>query len=124
MGFGTIESRFLWVFGTAQAAGPVNSGPGGANNVLASTGAGVAFNTHNRGERFTFYVEADAAATGAYQLRSARTSSGPWNIISSGTLSTSGVDVVNVTGPLGWLSPRLKTFNSTANQIVVRMLAL
>ncbi len=118
---GSIASKFRWVFGTAEAAG---SGPnlrGSANNVLGSTGAGVAFNTHGWGEIFTFYCEADAVATCSYQIRTARTSSGPWAIVSSGTLSTSGCDIVQLPGPFGWVSPRCKTLNSTANQFVVDM---
>lgn len=121
MSLGTIESRFKWIFGTNEA-----SSGGGAlqgNNVLGATGAGVAFNMHALGERLTFYVETDAAATCAYQLRTGRTSSGPWAVISSGTLSTGAVDYVTTPGPLNWLSPRLKTLNSTANTVIIRMVA-
>lgn len=118
-----IASRFRWVFGTAEAS--IASGARGTgNNVLGSTGQGVAFNTHGWGESFTFYCEADAAATCAYQIRTARTSSGPWAVLSSGTLSTSGCDVVQLPGPFGFISPRCKTLNSTANQFVVDMRAV
>lgn len=117
-----IASRFKWVFGTQEAVG--NPGPGTANNVLGSTGAGVAFNTHGYGLQFTFMVETDAASTCSYQIRHARTSSGPWSVLSSGTLSTGALDTVQIPGPFHWLSPRLKTINSTANQVVVRMTAI
>lgn len=119
---GNIASRFKWVFGTAEAA--ATPGPGRASNVLGSTGAGVAFNTHGWGESFTFQCETDAAATSSYQIRAARTSSGPWAVLSSGTLSTFALDVVQLPGPLGWVSPRCKTLNSTANQFVVQLSAV
>lgn len=118
---GQIASRFRWVFGTAEAANP--GGRGSANNVLGSTGAGVAFNTHGWGESFTFQCETDGSATCSYQIRTARTSSGPWAVLSSGTLSTGALDVVQLPGPLGWLSPRVKTINSTGNQVVIDMRA-
>lgn len=119
---GNVASRFKWVFGTAEAAIPGGRGP--SNNVLGSTGAGVAFNTHGWGESFSFHCETDAAATCSYQIRSGRTSSGPWAVLSSGTLSTSGVDLVQLPGPLGWLSPRCKTINSTANQFTIALSAV
>lgn len=112
-----VASRCQWVFGTAAAG--LN-----ANNVLGSTGGGAAFNTHGWGLKFTFSVETDAASTCSYQIRSGRTSIGPWSILSSGTLSTGACDTVHVDGPLFWLSPRIKTINSTANQVLVRMAAV
>lgn len=115
-----IASRAKWVWGTDEA----NSAAGSANNRLGSTGAGATFNTHGWGMQFAFFVETDAAATCSYQIRAARTSSGPWNVLSSGTLGTSAIDIVQLPGPLGWLSPRLKTLNSTANFVVMRMTAL
>lgn len=117
---GNIASRFKWVFGTDES---VSVATGASNNRLGSTGAGVAFNTHGWGVNYSFFVETDAAATCSYQIRAARTSSGPWNVLSSGTLSTSAVDLVQKTGPLGWLSPRIKTLNSTSNTVIVRMTA-
>jgi len=114
---GNIASRFKWSFGT-------NKDGTSATGHLGSTGGGVAFDTLGWGEAFTFYVETDAAATCSYQIRSARTSSGPWASLSSGTLSTSAVDVVQIPGPFAWLSPRIKTLNSTANQVIVRMTAV
>src|SRR5260221_4672210 len=123
---GNIASRFKWVFGTQEVAGKggdLTPLRGPANNVLGSTGAGVAFNTHGWGEQFTLYVEADGAATGSYQIRTARTSSGPWAVLSSGTLSTGATDVVQIPGPFKWLSPRVKTLNSTNNQIGIEMMA-
>lgn len=117
---GNIASRFKWIFGTSKDV----TSEGTASNILGSTGAGVAFNTQGWGENFTFFVEADAAATCAYQIRTARVSGGPWSVMSSGTLGTSATDVVQLPGPLGWLSPRIKTLNSTANQVVVRMTAV
>lgn len=113
-----IASRFKWIFGKAATT---TDGTGASNNVLGSTGAGVAFNTHGWGAQFTFTIETDGSATCSYQIRRARTSAGPWSVLSSGTLSTGAADTVQLPGPLGWLSPRVKTINSTANQVVVRM---
>ena len=122
---GNIASRFKWVFGTQEAFGSgAAGGPLGAQNIVGSTGAGAAFNTHGWGEQFSFFVETDAAATCSYQIRTARTSSGPWAVLSSGTLSTSATNIIQLPGPLAWVSPRLKTLNSTANQVVVRMTAV
>jgi hypothetical protein len=117
-----IAARFKWVFGTAEAAS--SPGRGASANVLGSTGVGVAFNTHGWGEAYTFHCEADAAATCSYQIRASRTSSGPWAVLSSGTLSTFATDIVQLPGPLGWVSPRCKTLNSTANQFVVALSAV
>ena len=121
MACGTRESAFMWVFGTAAVQ---EQGRGLPNNVLGSTGAGVAFNTHRMGESFTFYVDTDGAATCSYQIRTGRTSVGPWAVVSSGTLSTGACDLVQIPGPLRFLSPRVKTLNSTANQVAIRMEAV
>lgn len=121
MANGSIESSFLWIFGTAAA---LDQGRGSPNNVLGSTGAGVAFNTRRLGSEFSFFVDTDGAATCSYQIRTGPTSSGPWAVVSSGTLSTSACDLVQIPGPLRYLSPRLKTINSTANQVAVRMTAI
>lgn len=114
---GQIAARFRWVFG-APLAGASET------NRLGSTGAGVAYDVGGRGEAFTFYIDGTDSAY-SYQIRSARTSSGPWAVLSSGTVASSAsADVVQLPGPLDWLSPRIKTMGSTANQIVVRMMAV
>src|SRR5262245_31780318 len=94
------EGRFKWCFG-AQA-----SAEGGA--VLGSTGEGTAFACLGLARENTFYVESanNANSTGSYQIRTARTSSGPWVVLSSGTLSSNQVDVVQISGPFAYLSPR------------------
>lgn len=120
-----LASAMQWVFGTAAVASTASSDKliGSPNNVLGSTGAGAAFNTHRQGESFSFLVETDGNATCSYQIRTARSNQGPWAILSSGTLSTGACDIVQLPGPLFWLSPRIKTLNSTANQVIVRMSA-
>lgn len=121
MSYGTRESAFTWVFGTAVADGL----RGTPNNVLGSTGAGVAFNTHGMGSEFSFYVETDAASTCSYQIRTGRSSGGPWAVVSSGTLSTGAVDLIQMPGPFKWLSPRVKTLSTSGTpQVVVRMEAV
>ena len=110
----TREFAQTWTFGAA----------GGPGSNLGSTGAGAAVNTFDLGERFTFIVETSASATCSYQIRTARTSAGPWAILSSGTMDTSSAVTVQAYGPLGFLSPRCKTLNSTANRLIIRGTAI
>lgn len=121
---GMIASRFKWVFGTDPDKSAGSATPGPAQNVIGSTGAGVAFNTHGWGEQFSFAVETNDSGW-AYQIRVGRTSSGPWAVLSSGSgTSTSNVDYVQIPGPLMWISPRWDTLASTANYGVIRMTAV
>ena len=110
------EARFKWCFGATVNA------EGGA--VLGSTGAGTAQFVGGLARENSFYIETDANAnsTCSYQIRTARTSSGPWVVLSSGTLSTLSVDLVQVSGSLAWISPRIKTLNSTAGLVTVEYL--
>lgn len=113
-----IESRFKWSFGSTSRSDAPNT------SQLNSTGAGVAYNADGVARENTFYVETDGntASTGSYQIRTARTSSGPWAVLSSGTLSSGAVDVVQITGPVLFLSPRVKTLGSTAGLITIEYL--
>jgi hypothetical protein len=125
---GNLASKCTWVFGTdpdkASVPSEGNRTHGGHNNVVGSTGAGATFNTHRLGELFSFAVETNDSGW-AYQLRTARTSSGPWAVLSSNSgTSTTGTDVFQCLGPLGWLSPRMKSMASTANYLIVQMTAL
>lgn len=115
MGGNNAEVRFKWCFGNSVTA------EGGA--VLGSTGAGTAQDCQALGREYSFYVETDgnANSTGSYQIRTARTSSGPWAVLSSGTLSTGAADLVQITGPLLWVSPRVKTLGSTAGLLTVEL---
>lgn len=107
------EVAVTWGFGTS-----------GVSNNLGSTGAITnAYNTFDQGLQFTFTVQTDAAATCSYQIRAGRTAAGPFAVLSSGTLFTSATDYVQLPGPLGFLSPRIKTLNSTANGVIVRATA-
>jgi hypothetical protein len=112
---GTREFAQIWAFGKTSA---------GVSNSLGSTGAGAAVNTYDLGLQFTFIVEADGGATCSYQIRTGRSAAGPFAVLSSGTLSTGAADVVQIPGPLGFISPRIKTLNSTANLVVVRGTAI
>ena len=109
------EVRAKWCFGSQANA------EGGA--VLGATGAGTAYNLQGLARECLFYVETDgnANSTGSYQIRTARTSSGPWQVLSSGTISTGSLDVFHFTGPLAWVSPRVKTLGSTAGLITVEL---
>lgn len=107
------EIRFKWNFGSqARSEG---------GDSVNSTGTGIAFDARGLARENSFYIETDgnANSTAAYQIRTARTSSGPWVVLSSGTLSTGAVDLVQVSGPLAWVSPRIKTLNSTAGLVII-----
>ena len=124
---GNIVARVKWIFGVQEAfAAGKDLFPtrGGANNIVGTTGVGAVYNCHTMGESYTFYIETDAAATCSYQIRSARTSSGPWAVLSSGTLSSAATDVVQLPGPFKFVSPRVKTLNSTSNQVAIEMIGV
>lgn len=111
---GNAEIRAKWIFGTAP------SGEGGA--VLGSTGTGTRVNINGFAEEQMFYIETDAACTCSYQLLVWRNQTGGASqVLSSGTLSTSQLDVIHITGPLAFVAPRIKTINSTANGVVVEL---
>ena len=76
---------------------------------FTSTGEGAAFYARSYPLEGRFYVEAVTTSTLSYQLRTARTSTGPWAVLSSGTLSSGACAVAGVTGPLLYLSPRIKS---------------
>jgi hypothetical protein len=106
-----------WVFG----ADPYRNTSNPSNTVANSTGAGTAYNTHGWGKKFSFYIETTDSAWG-YQLRTSRTSSGPWAVFSSNSgTSTSVTDFVQIDGPFAWVSPRCKALASTVNNLIVRM---
>lgn len=110
----TREVAVTWGFGTTTVS-----------NTLGSTGAiANPYNTFGMGDAFTFQVETDAGATCSYQIRVGRTSSGPWTVMSSGTLTSNAVDVVQFPGPHNFLSPRIKTLTSTSVGVVVRAVAV
>ena len=112
---GQRETAAKWSFGASTGA------EGGA--ILGSTGAGTAFNIAGFAREHSFYVETDgnANSTASYQIRTGRTSSGPWVVLSSGTLSTGAVDLVQITGPLLFASPRVKTLGSTAGLVTIEL---
>lgn len=108
-----VAARCQWGWGTGTQSLQLNS-----------TGAGTAFNTHGWGLNYTFFVENTDSAM-SYQIRAGRTSSGPWAILSSASMtSTAQVDIVQLPGPLGWVSPRVDALSSTANSVIIRMSAV
>ena len=110
---GNIASRARWAFGK-----------GSENNQLNSTGSGAALNTHGWGESFTFMVENTDSAM-SYQIRVGRTSSGPWAVLSSGSMtSTAQLNVIQLPGPFAWVSPRVDALASTANTVIIQMTAV
>ncbi len=116
-----VASKFKWVFGhdeTAKAPDGSGLSPGPSNNLMpGSTGSGTAFNTHN------WYIESTDSASN-YQIRAARTSSGPWAVLSSGAItSTTTMIVFQHKGPHQWVSPRIDVMASSANLTIIRMIA-
>jgi hypothetical protein len=109
------EVRFKWSFGATATA------EGGA--VLGSTGSGTRASVLGLGRDHTFVVETDAGCTCSYQICAARTVSGASLVLSSGTLSTAAMDLIQVDGPLGFVFPRIKTMTSTSVNVTVELLA-
>ena len=108
------EARAKWIFGTA---------PSGENgNVLGSTGTGTRMPFHGMTREINLFLETDAACTCSYQVIASRTLTGAQIVLSSGTMSTSQLDVLRLTGPWFQIYPRCKTINSTANAFVVELL--
>lgn len=107
------EVRQKWIFGTAP------SGEGGS--VTGSTGTGARQELFGNAREFVVYFETNAGCTCSYQLLASRTQTGPTVVLSSGTMSTSALDVFHLTGPWLQLFPRCKTINSTANAFIVEL---
>ena len=106
------EAHAVWTFGLQSA---------GSGAILGSTGAGEAFHVNGLAREHSFYIETPAACTCSYQIRTARQSTGAFVVLSSGTLAASAVDLVQVTGPLAYVSPRIKTITSTAVMVTVEL---
>jgi len=124
MGGGTVREIFKqWAFGNPANlpnAPKINVGAA-FNDVVNSTGAGSGLQCHGLAREHSFYIETDAGATCSYQIRTARSTGSPYVVLSSGTLGTSATDLVQITGPLMAISPRIKTLNSTANGVIVTL---
>ena len=108
-----LEVKAKWVFGAAP------SGEGG--DVSNSTGTGTRIAFHGNAREWILYMETNAAATCSYQILGSRTLTGPTLVLSSGTLGTSALDVLHLTGPHLQVFPRCKTLNSTANAFIVEL---
>ena len=120
-------SAFTWVWGNPGTQATTSENPrvpGSFNNVVNGTGAGAAFNTHKHGELFTYHIETNDSGWG-YELRVGRTSSGPWRTISSNSgTSTATLDIRQFPGPFAWLSPNVSALASTANYVIISMVAV
>src|SRR6266446_3222382 len=111
-----LQAHAVWSFGNSAS---VNA----TGNVTGSTGTGTRVLVSALAREQTFYIEADGGATGSYQILTARAATGGATaVLSSGTLSTSQLDVWQFTGPFQYLTVRIKTLNSTANLIVAELL--
>lgn len=118
------EASFTWSFGAIT-----NSSASGA--LVGSTGGGSAatqfpFPVDAAARENTFYVYlAAGSGTSSYQILTGPAAAGPYTVLSSGTLSTvtgTEVDIVQLTGPLKYVQPRIKTITSTASLIKVDFL--
>ena len=76
---------------------------------FTSTGSGTAYDAKGYTLESRFYIEALATSTLSYQLLTGRTSTGPFAVISSGTLSSGACAIGSATGPLLYVLPRIKT---------------
>ena len=75
---------------------------------LAASSAGTAIDFQGWGVETSFYVESGAVSSGVITIESARTAAGPWATIASTTVaSTSAATVMEVTGPLLFVRPRV-----------------
>ena len=107
------EAHNVWTFGL-QA--------GGTGEIVGSSGApSSGYAILGNARELSIYVQTAAACTCSYQIRTGRTSTGPWVVLSSGTLAAASVDIVQITGPLAYVSPNIKTITSTAVQVFVEL---
>lgn len=111
-----FEIAAKWTFGPTGNANAV-----GGTGHLGSTGSGTAILMAGLGWNLTAYIETDAGATCSYQILTARTATGPTQVLSSGTLSTTALNVFQWNGPVAYVFPRVKTLNSTANLVTVEV---
>ena len=107
------EARNVWSFGLQAGA---------SGSILGATGAGVRYFVNGLAREHSVYVETDGGATCSYQVLTARTLTGASVVLSSGTLSTGAVDIVQITGPLAYIFPRIKTLTSTSVVVTVELL--
>jgi hypothetical protein len=113
-----IEARNKWIFGNPVTAAA--AGEGGAS--LGTTGTGTRFFVGGVTRFTSFYVEASLNASCSFQILTARTETGPSAILSSGTLSSNALAVVQSSiAPLAWVMPRLKTLTSTSVHVIVEL---
>lgn len=108
------EIRFKWSFGKQATA------EGGS--IIGSTGEGARLNTMGLGREHTFYIETDGDCTCSYQICTARTFTGARVSISSGTLATGAIDIVQIVGPFSYAFPRIKTMTSTSVNVHVELM--
>ena len=84
-----LESFHRWDFSTTASTGPLK-----------------AVDFRGTAQRVTLYVETDAGCTATVQIQARVGSSvGPYAVMSSCNNSTSGLTVIQLNGPLGWVRP-------------------
>ena len=85
-----------------------------------STGVSTAVQLSGITGNLSVYVVTDASCTCSVQILSQPTSTGAPRVVeSSGTFAAGTAQRWTVEGPVGYLVPRLKTINDTANSLVI-----
>lgn len=101
-----LEARKLWTLGPST---------GVSTDFLYLEGFTRAINV---------YIQTDGAATATVEMMTSRNSTGPWSVVgSSQVLSTGQNTVIGFTGPWLYMAPRLAAVNSTNNRVFVELVA-
>lgn len=100
-----LESDYQWIYSTA-----------------ASTGASTtAFDSRGMSQSLSFYIETGPGCTATINIQSrVGTSTGPYATLSTTSLSTGAVSLVQFLGPMGWVRPYV-TSKSTGD-LSIRLL--
>lgn len=107
MGTPLFKAKTSYAFGNSTSAQALTM------NAIGSSGnPSSGYRLAGVGQFHSVYIETDAACTCSYQIRTGRTDTGPWVVLSSATLSTGAVDLVQIQGPLSFISPRIKTIGT------------
>ena len=100
-----LENDYTWVYSTTTSTG-------------AST---VAFDSRGMSQSLSFYIETGAGCTATVNIQTrAGNSTGPYATLSTTSLSTGAVSLVQFLGPLAWVRPYV-TSKSTGD-LTVRLI--
>ena len=100
-----LESDFTWTLSTAASTGP----------------SSVAFDTKGFAQSLSFYIETGPGCTATVQIQSrVGNSTGPYATLSTTSMSTSAVSLVQFLGPMGWVRPNVAS--KSTGDLTVRLL--